>query len=245
MTRPHARTAAIISFLIFAAATLAVAAEKPAPTVEKAAAAATKTEPHPGLLDPSLAAERAPDAFRVKLETTKGDVVIEVNRAWAPNGADRFFNLVKIGYYDGAEFYRVISGFMAQVGFASDPAVSAAWARAPIPDDPVTQSNTRGMVTFAQPAQPNARTAQFFINYGDNSYLKQHGAFAPFGKVVSGMEVVDALYAGYGEGAPSGRGPSQSRIAREGNAYLEANFPKLDAIKRATILDVTNAGTDR
>ena len=191
---------------------------------------------NPALLDPSLATERAPETYRVKLETTKGDVVILVNRSWAPNGADRFYNLVKIGYYDGAVFYRVIEGFMAQCGFNGDPAVSAAWSRARIPDDPVTQANTRGMVTFAQPSQPNARTAQFFINFGDNGYLKKHGAFAPFGKVVSGLEVVDSLYSGYGEGAPHGRGPSQTRIANEGNAYLSESFPKLDAIKRAVVV---------
>jgi len=199
----------------------------------------------PALLDPSLAAERAPDSYRVKLETTKGDIVIQVHREWAPNGADRFFNLVRIGYYDGARFYRVIAGFMAQCGFAADPAVSAAWLAARIPDDPVSRANTRGMVTFAQPAQPNARTAQFFINYGDNSYLKDYGAFAPFGEVVSGMDVADALYAGYGEGAPSGLGPSQNRIAREGNAYLETSFPKLDAIVRAIILPDEGAAAGR
>jgi len=193
--------------------------------------------PSPALLDPALATERAPDAFRVNLETTKGDVVILVNRSWAPNGADRFYNLVKIGYYDDVSFYRVIKGFMAQCGFNGDPAVSAAWSRARIADDPVTQANTRGMVTFAQPSAPNARTTQFFVNYGDNSYLKQHGAFAPFGKVISGMEVMDSIYAGYGEGAPNGNGPSQAQIGREGNSYLRQNFPKLDYIKRATIVD--------
>jgi peptidyl-prolyl cis-trans isomerase A (cyclophilin A) len=181
--------------------------------------------------------EKAPDAFRVKLETSKGDVVILVNRSWAPHGADRFYNLVKIGYYDGVTFYRVIRGFMAQCGFNGDPAVSAAWSQAKISDDPVTQPNTRGMVTFAQPSMPNARTTQFFVNYGDNSYLKDHGAFAPFGKVIAGMEVMDSIYAGYGEGAPQGRGPSQARVMREGNSYLKENFPRLDSITRATIID--------
>jgi peptidyl-prolyl cis-trans isomerase A (cyclophilin A) len=192
---------------------------------------------HPALLDPSLADEQAPEAFRVKLETTKGDVVILVNRSWAPHGADRFYNLVKIGYYDGIAFYRVIRGFMAQCGFNGDPQVSGVWANARIPDDPVTQANTRGMVTFAQPSAPNARSTQIFINYGDNTYLKEHGAFAPFGKVISGMDVMDRIYAGYGEGAPNGRGPSQSRIAREGNTYLKQSFPKLDYIRRATIMN--------
>jgi peptidyl-prolyl cis-trans isomerase A (cyclophilin A) len=197
---------------------------------------ASSADPNPALLMPSLAAETAPESYKVKFETTKGDFVIEVTRAWAPNGADRFFNLVKIGYYDGAVFFRVIDGFMAQVGMHGDPAVQAAWSKAAIPDDPVTQSNTRGMVTFAAQGTPNSRTTQFFINFGDNSYLKQYGPFAPFGQVVEGMKVVDSLYSGYGEGAPKGRGPSQGEIARQGNAYLKASFPELDAITRASLL---------
>lgn len=201
-----------------------------------AAQPASAADPNPALLKPSLATEKAPETYKVKLETTKGDVVIEVTRAWAPNGADRFYNLVKIGYYDGAVFFRVIEGFMAQVGMNGDPAVGAAWMEASIPDDPPTQSNTRGMVTFAATAAPNSRTTQFFINFGDNSSLSKHGPFAPFGKVIEGMEVVDALYSGYGEGAPRGRGPSQAEIARQGNAYLKASFPELDAITRATLV---------
>jgi peptidyl-prolyl cis-trans isomerase A (cyclophilin A) len=196
---------------------------------------------HPALLDPSLATERAPDAYRVKLETTAGEIVILVNREWAPNGADRFYNLVRIGYYDGVVFYRVIPGFMAQCGFNPDPAVSRAWSRATIADDPIVKENARGMVTFAQPAAPNARTTQFFVNFTDNSYLKDHGSFAPFGKVISGMDAIDALYSGYGEGAPRGRGPSQQRIATEGNAYLRADFPELDSIVRATIVEAEPA----
>jgi peptidyl-prolyl cis-trans isomerase A (cyclophilin A) len=197
---------------------------------------ALSADPNPALLKPSLAAETAPEAYKVKFETTKGDFVIEVTRAWAPNGADRFYNLVKIGYYDGAVFFRVIDGFMAQVGMHGDPAVQAAWMKASIADDPPTQSNTRGMVTFAALGTPNSRTTQFFINFGDNSYLKQYGPFAPFGQVVEGMKVVDSLHSGYGEGAPKGRGPSQGEIARQGNAYLKASFPELDAITRASLL---------
>ena len=193
-------------------------------------------EPSPALLDPSLAADTAPESFKVKLETTKGNFVIEVTRAWAPNGADRFYNLVKIGYYDGAVFFRVVESFMAQVGMHGEPAVQAAWSKAWMPDDPVVQSNTRGMVTFAAQAAADSRTTQFFINFGDNSYLAQHGPFAPFGKVVEGMQVVDALYSDYGEGAPRGRGPSQAEIARQGSAYLKANFPELDAITRASLV---------
>jgi len=212
--------------------------DEPTPVADGTEVAAESGAPSPALLDPALATERAPDAFRVRLETTRGDVVILVNRSWAPNGADRFYNLVKIGYYDNVAFYRVIRGFMAQCGFNGDPAVSAAWSKARIPDDPITQANTRGMVTFAQPSAPNARTTQFFVNYGDNSYLKQHGAFAPFGKVITGMDVMDSIYAGYGEGAPNGNGPSQAQIGREGNRYLTQNFPKLDYIKQATIVAV-------
>jgi peptidyl-prolyl cis-trans isomerase A (cyclophilin A) len=198
---------------------------------------AVENAAHPALLDPSLATERAPDAFRVKLQTTKGDIVILVNRAWAPNGADRFYNLVKIGYFDDVVFYRAIRGFMVQGGFNGDPAVTAVWSSARIPDDPVQQSNTRGMVTFAQPSMPNARTTQFFINTSDNDYLKDHGSFSPFGKVIAGMDVVDSLYTGYGEGEPRGKGPSQARIAREGNTYLKADFPLLDAIVTASLVE--------
>jgi peptidyl-prolyl cis-trans isomerase A (cyclophilin A) len=212
----------------------AARADEPAAGSEKATPADTTA--HPALLDPSLAAERAPDAFRVKLETTKGDVVILVNRAWAPHGADRFYNLVKIGYYDGVVFYRAIRGFMIQGGFNGDPSVTAVWSNARIPDDPMRQSNTRGMVTFAQPSVPNARTTQIFINTANNDYLKDHGSFAPFGKVISGMDVVDSLYTGYGEAAPRGKGPSQARIAREGNSYLHTDFPLLDSIVTASIV---------
>jgi peptidyl-prolyl cis-trans isomerase A (cyclophilin A) len=190
----------------------------------------------PALLDPSLATEPAPETFKVKLVTTKGDIVIDVVRKWAPKGADRFYNLVKTGYYDNTAFFRVIDGFMAQVGLHGDPAVTAAWSRVPIADDPVKKPNTRGMVTFAMKSSPNSRTSQFFINFGDNSYLDKSG-FAPIGKVVDGMQVADSLYSGYGEGAPRGKGPSQGRLTQEGNAYLEAEFPKLDSIVQATIVE--------
>jgi peptidyl-prolyl cis-trans isomerase A (cyclophilin A) len=180
-----------------------------------------------------LPSEQAPATYKVKFETSKGNVVIEVHRAWAPKGADRFYNLVKSGFYDNVRFFRVLSGFMAQFGISGDPAVMAKWREAPITDDPVTQSNTRGMVTFAT-AGPNTRTTQMFINYANNSNLDSMG-FAPIGKVVSGMEVVDKFYAGYGEGAPRGAGPDQGRMQMQGNAYLEKSFPKLDYIKKATV----------
>ncbi len=178
----------------------------------------------------------APETFRVRFETSKGDFVVEVVRAWAPNGADRFYNLVRNGYYDDVRFFRVISGFMAQFGIHGDPKVNAAWRVRPIPDDPVVESNRRGYVTFAMTSQPNSRTTQLFINYADNTQLDGMG-FAPIGRVVEGMEVVDQLYAGYGEGAPNGRGPDQARIVAEGNAYLNANFPNLDYIRRATVIE--------
>jgi peptidyl-prolyl cis-trans isomerase A (cyclophilin A) len=180
------------------------------------------------------AASAAPATYRARFETSAGVFVIEVQRAWAPLGADRFYELVKGGYYDGQRFFRVLSGFMAQIGIHGDPKVAATWRSRDILDDPVHQSNTRGMVSFAT-AGPNTRTTQVFINYGDNSSLDGMG-FAPFGKVVEGMDVVDRLYAGYGEGAPRGRGPDQGRIQSEGNAYLERDFPKLDYVKHATIV---------
>jgi peptidyl-prolyl cis-trans isomerase A (cyclophilin A) len=180
-----------------------------------------------------LPAEQAPATYKVKFETTKGDFTVEVHRDWAPKGADRFYNLVKSGFYDNVRFFRVLSGFMAQFGINGDPALMSKWRNTPITDDPVKQHNTRGTVTFAT-AGPNTRTTQMFINYGDNGQLDGMG-FAPIGKVTSGMNVVDKLYAGYGEGAPRGAGPDQQRMQTEGNAYLTKSFPKLDYIKKATI----------
>jgi len=189
------------------------------------------------LLNPSAATAVAPAEFTVKVETTKGEFLIKVHRDWAPIGADRFFNLVSMGYYDDTAFYRVIltpRPFMAQMGFNGDPAVNSAWRMARMKDDPVKKSNTRGMVTFATSGE-NSRTTQFFINYVDNSRLDGMG-FSPFGEVIEGMGVVKKFYSGYGEGAPQGKGPSQARIAAEGNAYLKAEFPKLDYIVKAEIL---------
>jgi peptidyl-prolyl cis-trans isomerase A (cyclophilin A) len=186
------------------------------------------------LRSPAALTEKAPDTYKVNLDTTKGLIVIDVHRDWAPNGADRFYNLVKSGFYDNVRFFRVIPGFMAQFGIHGDPQVAAAWRPAQIKDDPVKQSNNRGFVTFAT-AGPNTRTTQLFINFKDNSPLDKQG-FAPFGQVSKGMDVVDKIYDGYGEGAPSGRGPEQGRLQSEGNAYLEKNFPKLDYIKTATIV---------
>jgi peptidyl-prolyl cis-trans isomerase A (cyclophilin A) len=186
------------------------------------------------LMQPSKLAEKAPDTFKVRFDTTKGPVTIEVTRSQAPNGADRFYNLVKGGYFKDIAFFRVIPGFMAQFGIHGDPKVSAAWRDANIQDDPVKASNTRGAITFAT-AGPNTRTTQLFINLVDNPRLDTMG-FAPFGKVVQGMDVVDKLNGEYGEGAPGGRGPAQGQVQMEGNTYLKKDFPNLDYIKSATIL---------
>ncbi|MGZ3434992.1 MAG: peptidylprolyl isomerase [Gemmatimonadaceae bacterium] len=176
----------------------------------------------------------SPGSFRVKFATTKGDFTVEVTRAWAPKGADRFYRLVSEGYFKDVRFFRVLPGFMAQFGMSGNPAINAKLDGLRIPDDPVTQSNKRGMLTFAT-SGPNTRSHQFFINYGDNASLDPQG-FSPFGRVVEGMKAVDALYSGYGEGAPNGPGPSQDSIATKGNEYLQRAFPKLDYIKSATLV---------
>ena len=203
-----------------------------------AAACSRGDQPKPSgtanLATASLPHDRAPATFRTRFETSAGTFVIEVHRDWAPIGADRFYNLVKSGYFDGGRFFRVITGFMAQFGISSDPHLTAAWRDQQISDDPVRASNTRGMVSFAT-AGPNTRTTQLFINYADNRRLDASG-FAPFGQVVEGMDVVDRLYAGYGEGAPRGRGPSQGQIEAEGEAYLARDFPKLDRVEHATLV---------
>ena len=185
------------------------------------------------LKNPGALKEKAPETYKVDFDTSKGKFVVEVTRAWAPNGADRFYNLVKNGYYNDTRFFRVISGFMVQFGIHGDPAVSAAWRMARIPDDAVKESNKRGYITFAT-AGPNTRTTQVFINFGNNAGLDSQG-FSPFGHVISGMDVVDKLYSGYGEGAPNGRGPNQGQIQDQGNAYLTKDFPQMDYIKTATI----------
>ena len=185
------------------------------------------------LTNPSALRETAPATYKARFETSKGAFVVDVTREWAPNGADRFYNLVKNGFYDGVRFFRVLDGFMAQFGINGDPKISAAWRDARIQDDPVRQSNRRGFITYAM-AGPNTRTSQLFINYGDNSSLDRQN-FSPFGQVSSGMDVVDKLYSGYGEGSPRGKGPDQGRVQSEGNAYLAKDFPRLDFVKKATI----------
>jgi peptidyl-prolyl cis-trans isomerase A (cyclophilin A) len=225
------------------------AAEKPAavaaapaaaPEVAKPAAPeATPVPPgstHPDLMDPTKATEQAPAHYKVKFETTRGDFVVEVDRSWSPLGADRFYNLVKVGFFEGTAFFRVIKGFMAQIGIHGDPRVAAVWRDARIPDDPMgKQSNARGYLSFAT-AGPGTRTSQFFVNFSDNSRLDQMG-FTPFGKIDDeGMKVIDALYGGYGEGAPRGRGPDQGRMQGEGNEYLAKDFPMLDYVKTAKLV---------
>ncbi|MGC1272986.1 MAG: peptidylprolyl isomerase [Planctomycetaceae bacterium] len=190
---------------------------------------ASPTEPEAGNRDPE-----APATYQVLLDTTEGEVVIDVDRSLAPRGADRLYRLVNEGFYDGAKFFRVVDGFVVQFGMAADPAVHAKWGEANFRDDPVKGSNTKGTITFAT-SGPNSRSTQIFINLADNEWLDDAG-FAPFGKVTKGMDVVEAFHSGYGEGPPQGTGPDQGRIAAEGNAYLDAEFPELDGIKTARIL---------
>jgi cyclophilin family peptidyl-prolyl cis-trans isomerase len=178
---------------------------------------------------------RAPEVFRVRFETSQGPFVVEARREWAPQGVDRFFGLVSTRFFDDSRFFRVVAGFVAQFGLPGDPAASKAWKQRTIPDDPVRQSNTRGTVAFAMTG-PGTRSSQLFISLADNSRLDAQG-FAPIGRVTSGMEVVDRLYSGYGEGAGGGmRGGKQGKILAEGNAWLDAQFPRLDHLVRARIL---------
>lgn len=189
----------------------------------------------PKLLDVASANATAPDTYKVQFETTQGSFVVAVDRSLAPKGADRFYNLVNIGYYDDLRFFRVIPGFMVQFGIHGQPAVNEVWKDATIDDDAVKSTNSRGMVSFAT-AGKDTRTTQVFINYGNNANLDGMG-FSPFGQIESGMDVVDKLYSGYGEGAPRGPGPWQHRIQDEGNAYLDSDFPKMDRIISARLLE--------
>ena len=201
-------------------------------TAPKAATSATPRTTHmttdPALLHPATLIDKAPDSFQVKFETTKGDFVVQVTRSWAPLGADRFYNLVKHGFFTDAAFFRVVPGFIIQFGLSANPAVNAVWHSANFKDDRVTQSNKPGTITFAT-AGPNTRTTQLFINFGNNTFLDSQG-FSPFGQVTSGMDVVQKLYAGYGER------PDQGAITTQGKAYLDKNFPMIDSIKSATIV---------
>ena len=186
------------------------------------------------LKDPAKLKEQAPAKYNARFDTSAGAFVVTVTREWAPLGADRFYNLVKNGYYDDVRFFRAIPNFMVQFGINGDPALNAAWRNARIGVDPVKQSNRRGYITYAMGGSPDTRTTQVFINFRDNTGLDAQG-FAPFGQVTTGMDIVDKLFQGYGEGAPGGDGPDQGRIQTEGNAYLKKDFAKLDFVKKATI----------
>jgi peptidyl-prolyl cis-trans isomerase A (cyclophilin A) len=185
-------------------------------------------------MNPSTLKAQAPDLYRAKFTTTKGDFVVEVHRAWAPLGADRFYNLVVNNFFTDAAFFRYVPNFIVQFGLPANPAIGRVWQSANIKDDPVKHSNTRGTLTFAT-AGPNTRTTQFFINFGDNTPLDAQG-FAAFGSVISGMSVAEGLYSGYGEK------PDQGAITTQGKAYLDKQFPKIDSIKSVTIEEVPEGG---
>jgi peptidyl-prolyl cis-trans isomerase A (cyclophilin A) len=222
-----------------ASSSAAAAAAKATPTTSAPSATAAPTPPpssgplastvHPSLLDPSKLTAKAPAVFQARFTSSTGDFVIEVHRDWAPNAADRFYNLVKSGFFDDTRFFRVVDGFMVQFGISGDPSVASKWNNASIPDDPAKESNKPGYVTFAQTNLPNSRSTQVFINYGENARLDGM-RFAPFGKVIKGMEAVNAIYKGYGES------PNQAQIQSTGNSYLDSKFPKLDGVKHASII---------
>jgi peptidyl-prolyl cis-trans isomerase A (cyclophilin A) len=178
---------------------------------------------------------KAPAEFKVRLDTTKGDIVLKITRDWAPKGADRFHALVKAGYYDDCRFYRVLPKYIAQFGISGTPATAAKWKELPIDDDPVKQKNTRGRLTFAR-GGPNTRTTNLFINLKDSTSLDGDG-FAPIGEVVEGMDIADQLFSGYGDGAPKGKGPSQKKIYEQGNTWLQKDYKDLDYIKTAKVLE--------
>lgn len=194
----------------------------------------------PGFTDPSKLTEKSPETFKAQFDTTKGKFTVEVTRSLSPNGADRFYNLVRSGYFKDVAFFRVVPGFMCQFGMHGDPKITAAWYKANISDDPVKSSNARGTITFAM-GGPNTRATQLFINFGDNSRLDGMG-FPSFGKVVEGMDVVDKINGEYGDmPQQGGSGPNPQRIATEGNAYLKKDFPNLDYIKSASIVPADGA----
>ncbi len=212
-------------------ATTTPATQKPATAKPATAKPATAkpAAPNAALRTPSKLKDVAPATYRANFDTSVGVFVVEVTKAWAPKGADRFYNLVKYGFFDGNRFFRVVKNFMVQFGIHGDPKINAAWRQTDITDDPVTQSNRKGYITFAT-AGPNSRTTQVFINFKDNAFLDSQG-FAPFGQVVSGQDVVDKLNGEYGE-QPS---QMQPQIQSGGNAFLAKSFPRLDYIKKATI----------
>jgi peptidyl-prolyl cis-trans isomerase A (cyclophilin A) len=213
-------------------------AQSTAPAAQSGTAAKPHaTTPHtdPALLHPATLTAKAPEQYEVTFKTTAGDFVVTVTRAWAPLGADRFYNLVKHGFFTDAAFFRVVSGFIIQFGLSPSPAVNRAWSKASIKDDPVTQSNHTGTLTFAT-SGPNTRTTQLFINLAENGSQLDSQGFSAFGQVTSGMDVVQKIYSGYGDMAEMhGQGPSAELAENQGKAYLDKNFPKLDRILSATV----------
>jgi peptidyl-prolyl cis-trans isomerase A (cyclophilin A) len=227
---------ALILLPIFCALLSAQTPAGKAPVTPAPKAPAKSAAPNPRLMHPELAKAKAPDLYRVKFSTAKGDFVVEVHRDWAPLGADRFYNLVRTGYFVGDAFYRVISGVFAQFGIHPDPAVTRIWSTAPIKDDPRTQHNTPGTVVFAN-AGPNTRTTQLFINFQDNSSLLDGSNFAPIGTISEGFDIAKNLYSGYGEMKEmNGTGPSQADYTKDGKTYLDRSFPMLDKITAATVI---------
>ena len=226
---------AIFTSIVLCSSLLAQAPASKTGAASKGATSKTGTPAaaRPSLLTPASLHAKAPEVYKAQFTTTRGDFVVEVHRASAPLGADRFYNLVKNGYFTNAAFFRVVPGFIVQFGLNANPAVNKVWMNANIKDDPVMGTNKRGTVVFAT-AGPNTRTTQLFINFGDNAALDRQG-FAPFGTVTEGMDVVDKIYPGYGER------PDQQRITEEGKAYLDKSFPMLDSIKAAKILPATPA----
>ena len=241
--RDYSRIAILVCFCCIISIPASPQAPTPAPAKKPAGAAkapAARSTPYdPALLQPATLRAKAPAEYEIKFVTTQGEFTVKVTRAWAPNGADRFYNLVRHHFYDGVSFFRVLPGFMAQFGLSAYPEVSKVWENATIKDDPIVQSNHRGFLSFAT-AGPNTRTTQVFINYGNNEALDRSG-FSAFAVVSDGMEVVDKLYSGYGEGAPDGHGPNQGLIGSRGRAYLEKDFPKLDSIRSATLVPAAAA----
>jgi peptidyl-prolyl cis-trans isomerase A (cyclophilin A) len=222
-------------------------AASPKPPAPKPAGAAAQAHPatkhsmnttstDPQLLHPANLKAKAPETFEATFVTTKGDFVVQVTRAWSPLGADRFYNLVKHGFYNGNPFFRIVPGFVVQFGLTGNPAVNKAWQDAGIQDEPVKEHNLPGYVTYAKSSMPNSRTTQLFINLGDNSSLDAQG-FAPFGKVISGMDVVQKLYPGYGQD------PDQGAITSQGSGYFSKKYPNLDLIKTATITSPASSGS--
>ena len=231
--------------VIYSAATLGAVVILASGCVAQGTATKTSAAPqgaataqyHPAMLDPTQANEKAPEKFQVQFETTKGDFVIEVNREWAPNGADRFYNMVRIGYFKDIAIFRAIKGFMFQFGIHGDPAVSSKWSDASIKDDPsVNISNQKGYITFAQTQAANSRSTQMFLNLGNNASLdaSRNGStpFVPFGKIISGMDVLEKIYSDYGENSRE----VQGKFKQEGNAFIKKKYPNIDYVKSVKLV---------